>query len=93
MDRALPSPTAAGVRNQTRPKIFKFVKIISSCILEGTQALCSLSLSQWLGLTLETGDLLWERKNCGKNPSRSIGEENEDIRELYGRKGVKKSFN
>ena len=46
---------AAGIRTRTQPKIF------SAPILSGIPTTCTLSLSKWLRVTLETGDLLQER--------------------------------
>ena len=77
----------AGVQTMIRQRFFNSEKIISTPILSVNPALCTLSLSQWLGVTLETCDMLWERKHS-KNPSSTISEANTNIREEKGGKKV-----
>ena len=69
-DKALACHTGSrGLNTDTAKDFFNSEKIISAPILLGTFAVrtfslpmaWSNSLSQWLGVTLEIGDLLWER--------------------------------
>ena len=62
IDKALACHTSGwGLNPDGTKDFFNSEKIISALFLSCTPNVCSLFLSQWLGVTLETGDLLQER--------------------------------